>query len=357
MGSTSWGARIWWDTKLCLPYDKDGNRVTNYFKRLVPKGTKDPSTIRYHTMANVIDTLGNRSLLFIGDSVMGQISQDTECSWLRSTFWGEVPPKTVAYSESKPLPFHGEGDWRYKASHRKVTVRSRKGDFSEINHIFVYRPANDFSNAAEWIDEINPDAIFINFGLHYLIKEENLYTQMIRHLLTKLQPFALSKPLMFRETSAQHFNTDGGEYDTSPAPEWNISENLVKSCGPLRFVHHGISAESATSSDVLRPTIRKWRDRIVVREAKLLGYEIHTMDEYYLKEEPNQHLAEEKSQLTEYECKFLTKLNNTSPTLFIIPFYDWTESLWDVHDKQRTEGKCDATHFCSNPFVWEHVYD
>jgi hypothetical protein len=98
------------------------------------------------------------------------------------------------------------------------------------------------------------DAIFNNFGLSHLIRERSLYTNMIRH-----------QCLTFHQRWSREYD------DTVPAPEWNVSEKILKSCGLLWFVRHERSAERDTSSDVLPTSLRTWSDRIVVREANTLG--------------------------------------------------------------------------------------
>jgi len=350
MGSSSTGGGMFWKAGTCRPFHNGISVPTNYFKRLVPKGTKDPSTIRYHTMADVIDVLGNRTLLFAGDSVMGQIYQYSECSWLRSSFLGNgEPPKVVARLSGTQIG--QEKNWKYYASHGGVVVESHKGVRSEIHFIAAYRPEDDFNNIYNWVEQKKPDVLFINWGLHYLIYENSVYIDMIVNLLTKLRVFATNQPLIFRETSAQHLVTDGGEWDSSPAAEWNVTEDLAQSCRPLRFIDHG---DPYDEPSLLQPTIRKWRDRIVIREAILLGYKIHVMDAYYLKEHP--HIVKTPESAT---CKFLMDNDDplmVQPTLFIIPFYDWTEDLWDAHHT-NDNGKCEPTHYCSNPLVWEHIYD
>jgi hypothetical protein len=44
------------------------------------------------------------------------------------------------------------------------------------------------------------------------------------------------------------------------------------------------------------------------------------------------------------------------PTLFVLPFYELTSGLVDMHNVDD-HGNCEATHFCNSPYVWEHVYD
>jgi len=58
------------------------------------------------------------------------------------------------------------------------------------------------------------DILIINFGLHYLVHERKPLVADITKLFTMLKDFATlpGKVLIWRETSAQLFNSEGGEY-------------------------------------------------------------------------------------------------------------------------------------------------
>jgi hypothetical protein len=45
-----------------------------------------------------------------------------------------------------------------------------------------------------------------------------------------------------------------------------------------------------------------------------------------------------------------------APVLFVVPFYELSAGLVDMHDVDD-RGNCEATHFCYSPYVWEHVFD
>ena len=52
------------------------------------------------------------------------------------------------------------------------------------------------------------------------------------------------------------------------------------------------------------------------------------------------------------------------PIMYLLPFYQLTSGLWNMHGGKgafyTSEGgmACsDPTHFCSTPYIWEHVYD
>lgn len=65
------------------------------------------------------------------------------------------------------------------------------------------------------------DVLVINFGLHYMLKEKNIYVDEMTHFLSTLKAFANTpgKVLIWRETSAQHHLNEGGEYPLVEEPE------------------------------------------------------------------------------------------------------------------------------------------
>jgi hypothetical protein len=363
IGSKSDGGIIYWNAGTCAPIFANTNNVgSNYFRRLVPQGTKDPSTVRYHTMADVIDLLGNnRTLFFVGDSVTKQIAEDAAlCSWARDAKKQDGYPKVAAVLDELNLN-ETEIRWRYKASLFGWDIETSKGARSGIRYLKAYRPNDDFSNIHYWAEYFQPDVLVINFGLHYLIEERHIYTSMVRNFFKRMRSYAVSRPLIFRETSAQHLATDGGEWNTEPDPEWNITPGL-QTCQPLQFIerseylgydlwYYDENNPYEEDMTLFVPTIKKWRDKIVIREALAHGYTIQRMDEYFLKETTASAAAA--------TCKYFISDNESekNPILFVIPFYDWTEELWDAHGVGEGEGSCEPTHLCSSPLFWEHIYD
>jgi hypothetical protein len=362
IGSISNGGGILWNKDQCLPMQ------TNYFRRLVPRGTKDPYTVRYHTMADVMHILGNnRTLFFVGDSVMGQIAEDAAlCSWARNTRKDYEYPSVSFFSDQNLNTT--EQRWIYQAFLSEWDIETPTGNLAKIRYLKAYRPEDDFSNILHWANQFQPDVMVINFGLHYLIEGRHVYAGMVRNFLEKFRSYALSKPLIFRETSAQHLATDGGEWNTRPDPDWNITSEK-QTCQPLRFVERSNTSSIyglwdlnendlyEEDSSLLVPTIKKWRENIIRKEALALGYRIESVDHYFPSTDSEKTTTSTAGAAT---CQYFNSNDNSeekTPILFIIPFYDWTEDLWDGHDFSDNEKGCEPTHFCSSPLVWEHIYN
>ena len=143
-----------------------------------------------------------------------------------------------------------------------------------------------------------------------------------------------------------------------------------------------------------KPKTRRWREKIVVANARALGYHVIFLDF----QEVNTGLVhtEEKGALamgtpttTTTTFASIARLRgdlkpqyllhqegggggnggaddsteeDTRPTLFVLPFYDTTSGLLHNHNVYGVPGEagprsCEPTHFCHSPYVWEHVYD
>jgi len=72
------------------------------------------------------------------------------------------------------------------------------------------RPYPDIFNLIEPVE--NTDVLVINVGLHFRAPFQDLYARVVMGVLTLLRPYAHNKLIIWRETSAQHHNSDGGEW-------------------------------------------------------------------------------------------------------------------------------------------------
>jgi hypothetical protein len=92
------------------------------------------------------------------------------------------------------------------------------GSTATINFFFQYRPKNTvqeiYDENFQHILEAGTDVVFFNFGVHWPPAGTAAYKLKMGKVLETIQQHGLTIPLLvaFRETSAQHFNTTGGEW-------------------------------------------------------------------------------------------------------------------------------------------------
>jgi hypothetical protein len=203
-------------------------------------------------------------------------------------------------------------------------------------------------------DEYNfggTDVLLFNFGLHWGPPKKHVYPEKIRLVLEMVKQNAVDKVplLLYRETTAQHFDAPVGEY-----PEERPENFTGWKCVPHHFhPEHDWEAYAP----------RQWRELDMQQAALELGFQLHVADpgwnnvqplhfptvlnmtnDNYHHENNNNFINE--SSTTEMSQPYRTGgTNNTAGEIVILPFYDFTSKLYDLHP-----GEC--THYCSTPFLW-----
>ena len=171
----------------------------------------------------------NLTLSFVGDSVTSQTTQGFECElhrrgyrvkskvipWTRKERCGkrDCIGQKVQFTIQKPPSNQGHSEEEEKKEEVKV---------ARINQYGIYRP--DPLNE-ELKEEIipNSDVIIFDHGLHWKPSEANLFSAAMVNYLTGFWGSNLTL-LAWRETSAQHFDSDGGHYGLPKAS---------RSCKPI----------------------------------------------------------------------------------------------------------------------------
>ena len=278
--------------------------------------------------------------------------------------WGRKPAVTTGKSITNNL--NNQTFWQFINTVNEWQVEY-DGIQSTVKSFRVYRPEPDNQNVLTMLQDT--DATVINIGLHYVPSQHKDYYDMILGVLGTLKHYASVKPLMWRQTSAQHLFADGGEWltdDEKKAPEeWNVStaryDKEKNLCKPLRYFNHTVEAGRKNLT-----SLRQWRESIVLQVAEVLGYRVEypSFQPISRPERQPQHPSPGSSSSV---CKYFTSSPQSSPSsspppiLFIIPFQEMTEPLWDMHSTESDETnqnvRCEPTHYCSTPFVWEHIYD
>lgn len=160
---------------------------------------------------------------------------------------------------------------------------------------------------------------FFNYGLHYRPEVSHKYETNLVTYLDTVKNYTNWKLLLFRETSAQHFNIPGGDFLGWSRPKpWFDSD----SCTPHRPA----------------PT-QGFREVIFKNAALHAGFVPLVMDSTLQQPPPIFH--------------------GDTREIVILPYYNFTAQLHDLHiisnintAKNASEYKGECTHFCSTPFLW-----
>ena len=208
-----------------------------------------PEKPQQSASASLVRLLRGRRLLFIGDSISGQVANALECAIRRDASLEVFPAIKVAgasalanacgqlwdatrHSSSASKAFEdsncralGMGTFASRAHERKETFLTLHGTsvprfnftfFRKFGDVYHYdRPTSvRVPTHLELVRSLDlADVVVLNFGLHY--GNESRYQEAMRAALHALDDFAATAPgraAVFRETSAQHFPAASGDY-------------------------------------------------------------------------------------------------------------------------------------------------
>ena len=263
-------------------------------------------------IVHIVASMKHKRIAIVGDSVQRQLFNGLECELRRRNF-------EVSITDHKlwPRPRENE-DWKqrgwkygmrqqfcfnvttpYTHNHQNHSLSS----YVEICQYDHYRPYLDMVQHAAIASQ--SDIMMIDYGAHYLPGRKKWRNEFKQSIQSLLKVFDNSECLlMYRETAAQHFDSNGGEYEQWMHEDW---KNIT--CRPIRG------------------TIMKWRTKIFESAAGEGGYSI--VDSF----QPMQAGAQDKKK----EVAFL-------------PFFDYSSKMLSLRDGT------DCTHFCYTPHLWYPIW-
>jgi hypothetical protein len=176
----------------------------------------------------------------------------------------------------------------------------------EIRFYLRYKiPVN--VSALDFPGQDGVNAVLMAWGLHWSLFHKRAsfqpqdYAHRLQRLWNHLSTQTQLRLLLYRETSAQHFDGEAGDY-------WSArNRSAVGTCVPLS---HG--------------TV--WREELVQQQARQAGLEV-----------------EHANNLS----------SSVGQKVIILPFYHTTAPLYDLHPWLPTNfWERDCTHYCSVPYLW-----
>jgi hypothetical protein len=166
------------------------------------------------------------------------------------------------------------------------------------------------------------EIIVFDHGLHFMTfnPKSTDYQAFVNDTKETLQAYREEQHaskvelLLWRETSAQHFPTDTGDFQ--------LKIKDITECVPL---HHNRTRSTKT--------------RGVRKAAQEAGYRFLTLQEYVQNKDGGREESTTPRRIT----------NDNNPTLVMLPFYEYTRKLLHLH-----AGEC--THYCHSTDVWLPIF-
>ncbi|CAB9501864.1 expressed unknown protein [Seminavis robusta] len=244
----------------------------------------------------------NISLSFLGDSMHHQIFDGFTCELYRRGY--QVNVTDVRYPVT-------EGSIYQQPHHNKtIRIRSPHGTIGDNEAVIHYHQMYKLPSVNDGLVNITgeADVLVTSFGLHWGVDLSEDYTIQMAELFRAIRQQGRVKLLVHRETSAQHWHADGGEYSLW----WPdiVAKNLSQQCQPFE----------------LTDSTAGWREQAIREAANRSGHTL-VMAGPHMPTTPS-----------------------GQPELVILPYFNFTSQHPMMHP--RLEDRDDCTHYCSSPFVY-----
>jgi GDSL/SGNH-like Acyl-Esterase family found in Pmr5 and Cas1p len=287
----------------------------------------------------------NLTLQFLGDSIMHQMVYGWICALQQRNYnvtTTMIPQDKTSFQIHVTSPH-----WTTNTSTLSSQDNHDRGignDNLKENHItMTFYNALGFPKSLSFWDQLEDvDILVINHGVHWAInatrnsKSPRYYRDHWNETLqywsqlkqkskkwienTTRHPFSFPRLVAMRETSAQHFDSDSGEY-------YLRSHNTTKGC-------------------VAQPTMSYvgWREEVVTELALLNGYRA-----LYI---PSDGFGTNIDD-------WLQPVDPDSMEIVWLPFLNFTTELYFMHPPHRKRGdevSNDCTHYCQTPYLWWPIW-
>ncbi|CAJ1935031.1 unnamed protein product [Cylindrotheca closterium] len=288
-GSYSAGGRLLFFEGVCNstePYEIVQEYAMEYLKKPYLARDKDDEC----DACSIVETLMelNLTLSFVGDSLTRQSNAGLECELLRRGYM--VRSKKSSVTKREGCSWRDcIGEWMVFTVTNPTNMKT-----ATFNHFGMYRPDPSNLDLKEIILP-HSDIVIFDHGLHWKPKEQARFAEAMTRYLQGFQDANLTM-LAWRETSAQHIDSDGGHYGL---------EAKSKNCVPIHPDHQA-----------------GYRMPIMQQAAENAGLQWRSLA----------------------EPDFSAQDKETNEIVFL-PFRDYTVPLHYLHPNE-------CTHYCHTPYLW-----
>ncbi len=340
---------------------------------------KHESTKPWPDNKHIIDIMatmlqhGSNLVYFIGDSVTGQHYSETYCSLLRMGLTFIYADKHLlivknpnndihAYSNNKPYQDKDYND----SIHRYFVFRFIKHDRNGDTDTPLESVIDEIENNIKIYNNKKLLILFIiNIGLHYnysddidMIKEEKVMSSNMLEYFTYFKSLSQQYQhiVIFRETSAQHFHTSNGMYESQKSYidytfqlfEQDKIDNVVyfsnlvnsKQRHVKKHINTSITGNNTTSITDSNMTHVTQKEDVMMKQVNIPQLRFckpfRTKQELY-----------EGNWRNRVAYKVLEDIDPHHEHIHVARFYEVTAGRHDMHAIGT-----DCTHYCPSPILW-----
>ncbi|CAB9518883.1 expressed unknown protein [Seminavis robusta] len=260
----------------------------------------------------------NLTVALMGDSMHNQVHDGLLCELQRRGY-----NVTTEYIDYNPK---NEVTWIYRRFTLSILLHIQSPSWGEQESITIaFHRMYLLPLVSDDVAMLtaNIDVLVLGFGLHWWYDENQphvfrtpkYYVSAMRDLFRNVTEQGTVKLLAHRETSAQHFDADGGEFSL-----WYPNrEHLSQECKPMLYDGESVA----------------WREKAIQRAANQSG---HTLVMAGPNMPPHQH-----------------NTNQGVQEVVVLPYFNFTAKHHGMHPLQG-EDTHDCTHYCSSPYVYYPIW-
>ncbi|KAL3943202.1 MAG: hypothetical protein SGBAC_002732 [Bacillariaceae sp.] len=291
VGTYSAGGRLLFVEDVCNmtePYEKVQEYSLDYLKKPYLASHSDDKCDACSIVESLMEV--NLALSFVGDSLTRQSIAGLECELLRRGYM--VRSKKVPITKREGCSWRDcIGDWVVFTVTNPTSMKT-----ATLNHFGMYRPDPSNLDLKEIILP-HSDIVIFDHGLHWKPTEKSRFAKSMTRYMNGFEDANLTM-LAWRETSAQHLDSDGGHYGLA---------TKSRKCVPISADHH---------AGFRRPIMQRAAENAGLRWRSLVEADFST-----------QPVDKERNEIV------------------FLPFRDYTVPLHYLHPNE-------CTHYCHTPYLW-----
>lgn len=259
----------------------------------------------------------NLTIALMGDSMHSQVSDGLLCELQRRNYI--VTSEYIDHNPQKDNSYI----FRKHTLSQLLTIRSPTWESNQVVTIqYSMMYLLPLINNAVLELTAKADVVVLGFGLHWwhgdatphVFKRQSSYVSAMQDVFHNITQQNHVQLLVHRETSAQHFDSNGGGF----SEWWDHHDQRQQQCQPMNYSDSSVG----------------WRETAIQQAANQSGHDLIIAGPHM---PPSNNINAKNQQ--------------HQPEVVVLPYFDFTSQLHSLHPLPEN-GFQDCTHYCSSPFTY-----